>query len=167
MMSRTVVLIFHDEDRFVLATRCTGRRSVPVNGILQCAPQIEFDSRALPHLAHNAQMTPALPREAVDHRQPQAGSLPGSCRQAHWRLVWYAAFGAGFAISMPGSVGFVLVGAPATCQPQSRRLAPVPVREHMRRMNAPHTRTIALSTALAAGLALAIAQGAEHWLGFA
>ena len=34
-------------------------------------------------------------------------------------------------------------------------------------MTAPHTRTIALTTALAAGLALAIAQAAQHLLGFA
>jgi disulfide bond formation protein DsbB len=37
----------------------------------------------------------------------------------------------------------------------------------MRRMTVPPTRTIALATALAAGLAVAIAQVAEHWVGFA
>jgi len=43
-------------------------------------------------------------------------------------------------------------------------LAWTPVLAHMRHMTVPPTRTIALATALAAGLAVAIAQIAEHWL---
>jgi disulfide bond formation protein DsbB len=60
-----------------------------------------------------------------------------------------------------------MTGNPTPRRGRALHLAPVHVLAHMRRMTVPPTRTLALATALAGGLAVATAQVAEHWLGFA